>query len=478
MPVAGREGLQSQAIRRLIPLRLATLAADWRSPAIQRQVWALAVPMILSNISVPLMGLVDTAVIGHLDAAYHLGGVAVGTTLVTFVLWAAGFLRMGTTGFVAQAWGRRDGDALRRLLAQLLWLALLLSVAVWLLREPLLAAGLHFIDASPELISEARRYVSIRLLSLPAALANFVLIGWFIGAGVGRAPMFLLLAVNLINLLLDIVLVVGLGMGVAGAAWATVAGDYAGFALGLLLLRPLLARVPGRLDWRVALRLQGAAPLMQVNGDILIRTLALESVFYLMVAQGAEYGDAVIAANVVLLNFLLVTSHGLDGLAHAVEGLGGNAIGARDHNRLRRVLVVATGWSLLLSLAFVLIFTLFGEHIVRMLTDIDSVRSAAVQYLPWMAWMPLVAVWGYLLDGLFIGATRARAMRNAMLVSVGLVYVPAAWVLWGESNHALWLGFHLFMLARGLTLGGWFAWLWRHDRWINGGQSPTGTSHQ
>ncbi|WP_223654925.1 MATE family efflux transporter [Halopseudomonas nanhaiensis] len=459
-------------------MRLTDLAADWRSPITQRQVWALAVPMILSNISVPLVGLVDTAVIGHMDAAYHLGGVAVGTTLITFVLWAAGFLRMGTTGFVAQAWGRGDGDALRLLLAQLLWLAVLLALAVWLLREPLLAAGLHFIDASPELIGEARRYVDVRLLSLPAALANFVLIGWFIGAGVGRAPMMLLLAVNLTNLVLDIVLVVGLDWGVAGAAWATVAGDYCGLLLGFWLLRPLLAKVPGRLDWRAALCLRGAMPLMQVNRDILIRTLALESVFYLMVAQGSEYGDAVIAANAVLLNFLLVTSHGLDGLAHAVEGLGGSAIGARDRQRLRRVLVVATGWSLILSLAFVLAFTLFGEQIVNGLTDIESVRSTAQHYLPWMAWLPLVAVWGYLLDGLFIGATRARAMRNAMLISVGLVYVPTAWLFWGAGNHALWFGFHVFMLARGLTLGSWFVWLWQHDRWITDDQSDAGTSHQ
>ncbi len=373
---------------------------------------------------------------------------------------------MGTTGFVAQAWGRRDGDALRLLLGQLLWLALLLSCAVWLLQDPLFSLGLHFVDASPELIGEAQRYVQIRLFSLPAALANFVLIGWFIGAGVGRAPMFLLLAVNLTNVVLDVVLVVGLDMGVAGAAWATVAGDYCGLLLGLSLLRPLLAQAPGRLDWRAALRLRGAAPLMQVNRDILIRTLALETVFYLLVVQGSQYGDAVIAANAVLLNFLLLTSHGLDGLAHAVEGLGGNAIGARDRDRLRRVLVISTGWSVLLSLAFVTVFTVFGRHIVWLLTDIEAVRQTAETYLPWMAWMPLVAVWGYLLDGLFIGATRARAMRNAMLSSVVLVYVPAAWLLWGAGNHALWLGFHLFMLARGVTLGGWFVWLWRKDRWV------------
>lgn len=459
-------------------MSLVAWKADWRARDTQRRVWALAIPMVLSNVSVPLVGLVDTAVIGHMDAAYHLGGVAVGSTLFTFVLWAAGFLRMGTTGFVAQAWGRRDGDALRLFLLQPLWLALLLALGVYLLQGWWIGLGLRFIEASPELEFEAQRYVAVRLLSLPAAMANFVLIGWFIGAGVGRAPLYILLTVNLTNALLDVVFVVFLQLGVAGAAWATVMGDYCGFMLGLWLLRPVLAQLPGTMLWAAALRLRGAAPLLKVNRDILIRTLALELVFYLMVVQGSRYGDAVVAANALLLNFLLITSHGLDGLAHAVEALGGQATGARDRSALRRVLIVCTGWSVMLSLAFVGVFSVTGELIVNLLTDIESVRSTAVVYLPWMAWMPLVAVWGYLLDGLFIGATRARAMRNAMLVSVSLVYMPLAWLLRDSGNHALWLAFHLFMLSRGLTLGGWFAWLWWRDRWLVSDQPAAGLSHQ
>ena len=448
-------------------MTLSGLFSAVRHRPTHRQVWALATPMILSNISVPLVGLVDTAVVGHLDGAHYLGGVAVGATLMTFILWAAGFLRMGTTGFAAQACGADDGDKLRLVLLQPLWLAVLLALLVWLLHEPLLAAGLYFLDSSPELLEQARIYFNIRLVSLPAALANFVLVGWFIGAQRARAPLYLLITVNLTNVLLDVLFVVVLDFGVAGAAWATVIGDYAGLALGLWLLRPVLARYPGLMPWGDALWLRGAAPLIKVNRDILIRTLALELVFYLLVLQGARLGDSVVAANAVLLNFLLLTSHGLDGLAHAVEALGGHALGQRNRLALKRVLVVSTAWSLLVGMGFVLAFNLFGGQIISLLTNVESIREVAFAYLPWMAWMPLVAVWSYLLDGLFIGATRARAMRNAMLLAVALIYLPAAWLLRDTGNHGLWLGFYLFMLARGALLGGWFIWLWRRDRWMH-----------
>lgn len=437
----------------------------WRDMPTHKRVWAIALPMILSNISVPLVGLVDTAVVGHLDGAHFLGGVAVGSTLFTFVLWAAGFLRMGTTGFAAQACGAEDGTTLRRVLLQPLWLGGLISLAVWLLQQPLIDMGLYFLDSSQALLDQARLYVGIRLYSLPAALANFVLIGWFIGAQNSRFPFLLLLAVNLSNVLLDLLLVVVLQWGVAGAAWATVFSDYLGLLLGLFLLRPVLLRYPGRFAWLQALRLQGAAPLIRVNRDILIRTLALESVFYLLVVQGARLGDEMVAANAVLLNFLLLTSHGLDGLAHALEALGGHALGRRDPQALRKVLVVATLWSLVLSCIFVLLFLLFGQAIISLLTDLPDVRRQASIYLPWMAVMPLAAVWSYLLDGLFIGASRARAMRNAMLAAL-LLYLPLAWSLQGLGNHGVWLGFFCFMWLRSILLGGWFVYLWRRDRWI------------
>src|SRR5690606_26225173 len=229
---------------------------------------------------------------------------------------------------------------------------------------------------------------------------------------------------NLTNIALDVLFVLVLGWGVAGAAWATVVGDYAGLLLGLWLLRPVLARYPGVTDWSAALRLRGAAPLIRVNRDILIRTLALQ-----LVRRGGRVGASVVAANAALLAFVLITSRGLAGLAHAVEALGGHALGQRNRQALKRVLVVSTFWSLVVGSGFVLAFNLLGGWIISLLTSVESIRSVATLYLPWMAWMPLVAVWSYLLDGLCIGATRARDMRNAMLAAVLLIYVPAAWLL-------------------------------------------------
>ncbi len=441
------------------------LVNAWRDPLAQRRVWHIALPLILSNISVPLVGLVDTAVIGHMDGAHHLGAVAVGSTLFTFVLWATGFLRMGTTGFAAQACGSADGDQLRRILLQAIWLAVLISALVWLFRTPLLNMGLHYLQSSEALLEQARAYFQIRLISLPAALANFVLIGWFIGAQNSRVPFAMLLTVNLTNMLLDVLLVVGLDLGVQGAAWASVCGDVLGLLLGLALVRSTLRQYPGAFDWVRGLRLKGAAPLLRVNRDILIRTLALQSVFYLLVVQGARLGDEVVAANAVLLNFLLITSHALDGLAHALEALGGHALGKRDKRGLVQVLVITTGWSLVLSLAFVAAFALGGDLLIRLLTDLPEVRALARQYLVWVTIMPLVTVWSYLLDGLFIGASRALAMRNTMLLAL-VCYLPLAWALQGQGNHLVWFGFLTFMALRSLLLGGWFAWLWRTDRWM------------
>ncbi|OWL91494.1 MATE family efflux transporter [Halopseudomonas aestusnigri] len=441
------------------------MLSAWRDPLAQRRVWHIALPLILSNISVPLVGLVDTAVIGHMDGAHHLGAVAVGSTLFTFVLWATGFLRMGTTGFAAQACGSADGDQLRRILLQAIWLAVLISALVWLFRTPLLNLGLHYLQSSEALLEQARAYFQIRLISLPAALANFVLIGWFIGAQNSRVPFAMLLTVNLTNMLLDVLLVVGLDLGVQGAAWASVCGDVLGLLLGLALVRSTLRQYPGAFDWVRGLRLKGAAPLLRVNRDILIRTLALQSVFYLLVVQGARLGDEVVAANAVLLNFLLITSHALDGLAHALEALGGHALGKRDKRGLVQVLVITTGWSLVLSLAFVAAFALGGDLLIRLLTDLPEVRALARQYLVWVTIMPLVTVWSYLLDGLFIGASRALAMRNAMLLAL-VCYLPLAWALQGQGNHLVWFGFLTFMALRSLLLGGWFAWLWRTDRWM------------
>ena len=435
---------------------MSTLRDAWCHAPTQRRVWALAGPMILSNLSVPLVALVDSTVVGHLPHAHQLGAAAVGGSLYTLLVWTFGFLRMGSTGFAAQACGRGDGGALRRVLAQGLLLALGLALLCALLAVPLLPPAFALMQPGAELGNLAREYLHIRLFGLPAALASYALIGWLLGTQNARAPLAMLLTTNLLNVALVVGFVLGLDWGVAGAAKASVLAEWSGALLGLVLARRRLRQYPGRPDWAALRRWTHWRPLLTVNRDILIRTLALQSVFFLMTVQGTRLGDATVAANALLLNGLLLTAHALDGLAHAVEALCGHAIGARDGLALRRSLWVAGGWSLLASLAFALLFLCAGEWFVDLQTDIAAVRAIAHAHLPFLAALPLLAVWSYLLDGLFIGATRAREMRDAMLLALALC-LPLAWLLRGQGNAALWSLFLAFMALRGLSLGavGW-----------------------
>lgn len=444
---------------------MSALLDAWRHAPTQRKVWALAAPMILSNLSVPLVTLVDTAVVGHLPHAHQLAAVAVGGSLYTLLTWAMGFLRMGSTGFAAQAAGREDGGALRQVLLQGLGLSVLLALMLSLLAVPFSTAALSLMQPSAELDQLAREYFQIRLFGLPASLASYALIGWLLGTQSARGPLLILLTANLLNVTLDLLFVLGLEWGVAGAAWASVIAEWSGALLGLWLARAALGRYPGQLDLALLRRWRNWRPLLAVNRDIFIRTLALQLVFFLMTVQGTRLGDATVAANALLLSGLTLIAYALDGLAHALEALCGHALGAHDRTALRRSLLVAGAWSLLASLGFALFFLLGGKAFVNLLTDIAEVRELAVQFVPYLAVLPLLAVWSYLLDGLFIGATRAREMRNAMLIAL-LLAMPIALALHGLGNHGLWLAFLSFMGLRALVLGG-YAWqLSRHDQWF------------
>ncbi len=449
-----------------------SLLVAWRHAPTHNKVWALAAPMILSNLSVPLVALVDSSMIGHLPHAHQLGAVAVGGSLYTLLVWVMGFLRMGTTGFAAQAAGRNDGGALRQILLQGLLLALGFALLLGVLGVPLKGAALQLMQPSAELDELTRDYFHTRLFGLPAALASYALIGWFLGTQNARAPLAILLTTNLINVALDLWFVLGLDWGVAGAARASVIAEWSGALLGLALTRNALARYPGRVDTRALRRWLSWRPLMAVNRDIFLRSLALQLVFFLVTVQGTRLGDATVAANALLLNGLLLTAHALDGLAHAVEALAGHAIGARNRDALQRVMVVAGGWSLLASVAFGLFFLLGGHLFIQLQTDIPEVRATALIYLPYLAALPLIAVWSYLLDGLFIGATRAREMRNSMLLAVGLT-LPLGWLLQGLGNHGLWLAFLSFMLMRGVCLGVLAQRLQRRGAWFNMGAPST-----
>lgn len=430
-----------------------------------KSLWRLALPMILSNITVPLLGLVDTAVIGHLDSPTYLGGVAIGTTVTSFLFMLLLFLRMSTTGLTAQAFGASDKPGLARALMQPLLLALLAGLVFILLKTPLTHFALGLTGASDDVLHQAALFMQVRWLSAPATLANLVLLGWLLGVQYARAPVILLVVGNLVNILLDLWFVIGLGWGVQGAAAATAIAEYVSFIVGLLLV------------WRV-MKLRGLSVrmmlsawrgdvgrLLRLNRDIMLRSLLLQICFASLTIFGARLGNDVVAVNAVLLMFLTFTAYALDGFAYAVEACSGEAYGARNSKQLLSVWHAACRQSLIVAAGFSLFYAVFGEHIIALLTSLEPLRQLADRYLWWQVLMPLAGVGCYLLDGMFIGATRASEMRNSMAIAAlgfGLTLFSVPWL----GNHGLWLAVTLFLLLRGVSL--WVIWRrhWRNGTWF------------
>ncbi|MCG7601416.1 MATE family efflux transporter [Halomonas sp. McH1-25] len=432
-----------------------------------RRVWMLAWPIILSNITVPLLGLVDTAVVGHLPESRYLAGVTLGATLFSFLYWGFGFLRMGTTGLTSQAAGREDDTTVRNLLGQALFMAGVIGMLLIVFSQPLIALGLWLLDGSAEATRLAEEYAHIRILSAPAVLANYAILGWFLGQQNSRVTLILMITTNSVNIALDLWFVVGLGMTSDGVSWATAIADYTALALGLWLVKRQLVSLQGRFLRDRLLKLLAYRELLQVNGHLFVRTLGLLFAMAFFTSQGASQGDVILAANAVLLQFVMLTSYGLDGFAHAVEALSGRAIGSRDWPAFTAFVRAATRFSLVTAGAAMLVFALAGEWLISLLTDLDTVRAAAAEFLPWMVLMPALAVWSYLLDGVFIGATATREMRNSIFAGLA-VYLPAWWLTQhigaGLGNHGLWLSFTLFTLVRSATLGAYYRH-YRHKYW-------------
>ncbi|KZN68890.1 hypothetical protein N478_13275 [Pseudoalteromonas luteoviolacea S4060-1] len=411
----------------------------------------LAAPMILSNISVPLLGLVDTAVIGHLSHAHYLAGIALGSGSIALLFWLASFLRMSTTGEIAQAYGEKNQTrALQSLLASLI-LALTFALTLVALSPILLQLIEQLANPSPQVMAQAKIYFSIRIYSAPAAMMNLVLLGFMLGLQYGKGPFYVVLFTNLVNIALDLIFVIGFEWGVAGAAWASVIADYSAFVLASALTLRLLQRK----GWQFALCIPNRAQIMHLlslNKDIFIRSLVLQLCFSFMTFYGARLGDNTLAANAVLLNFLMLVSFALDGIAYAAEAKVGQAKGEQDETKLKAWVNVSVFWGAVFALLYCIIFAVFGESIITLLTSIPSVINTATGYLPWLVVLPIIAMSCFLFDGVFVGLTRAREMRNSMIVSAVCGFFLPFFVMKDLGNHALWLSMTCFMALRGITL--------------------------
>jgi len=416
-----------------------------------RSVLAIAVPMTLGYLSTPLLGVVDMAVIGRLGDAALLGGIAMGGIIFDLVFTTFNFLRSGTTGLTAQALGARNEVEIKATLLRALVLAAIGGLAVILFHTPVREAGLWFLGGSAEVQSATTRYFDVRVLSAPFLLANYAILGWFIGLGRAGTGLILQLFLNGLNIALSIWFVIGLDWSVEGAALATVLSETAATALGLALIVASIKRAAWPplavvFDRRLLVR------MMTVNRDIMIRSFALLYAYAFFIARSADQGDAVLAANAVLEKFILVSGYFLDGLATAAEQLAGRAVGARYRPAFDRTLKLTAIWSFALAGGLAVIFAVFGPALIAFMTTSPEVRALGATYLIWAILAPLLGVLAFQMDGVFIGATWSGTMRNMMLLSLA-AFLAAYYTLFPLfGNHGLWLALELFLGLRGLTL--------------------------
>ncbi|MCC5986743.1 MAG: MATE family efflux transporter [Pararhodobacter sp.] len=414
------------------------------------RVMRIALPIVLANLTIPLIGLADTAVVGQLGLAAPIGAVGLGAVILTSVYWVFGFLRMGTTGLAAQAHGAGDAAETGAILKRGLLIAAAAGLGLIALQAPLVWGAFRLVSASAEVEALTRAYLDIRIYGAPAAIAGYAITGWLIAIERTRAVLVLQLVMNGLNIGLDIWFVLGLGWGVQGVAVASLIAEWSGVVLGLWLCRAAFSGPRGRIFDAVQLR-----RMASVNTDIMIRSVLLQASFTAFLFISAGKGDTVLAANQILMQFLQVTAYLLDGFAFAAETLVGQAVGARARPALSRAVRLTSGWGAAGALALGGGFALTGALVIDFMTTAEEVRAAARGYLPWIVAAPVVGVASWMLDGIFIGATRTREMLKAMAVSVAC-YALALWLLWGWGNHGLWAALMVLNAVRGVTMAAYY----------------------
>ncbi|WP_075995520.1 MATE family efflux transporter [Salaquimonas pukyongi] len=415
-----------------------------------RMVIGLALPMTLAYMTTPILGLVDTAVVGRLGSAALIGGLAVGAIIIDVAFTTLNFLRSGTTGLTAQAVGREDEKEKQAILFRALVIALAGGLAMIALIPGILWAGLWFMAPGEAVADATSRYFTIRMLGAPFALANYALLGWLIGLGRAGLGLLLQIVLNGTNIVLSIVLGLSLEYGLEGVAWATVVAEALAFAVGSVIcwrlldhtIRPSLQRI---FDKAALIR------IANLNADIMVRSFLLLLAFAFFTAQGAKFGETVLAANAVLMNFFMVAGFFLDGMATAAEQIVGRAVGAHHRDGFWRGIRLTLFWNTVLALALFGVFWLFGEALINLITTLEPVREEAYRWMIFAALTALTGVIAFQMDGIYIGATWSREMSVMMILSF-LAYLAVWWLLRDLGNPGLWIALHSFLIFRGITL--------------------------
>jgi MATE family multidrug resistance protein len=419
------------------------------------RVAAIALPVVLSNAMVPLQGAIDTAIIGNLGQASYLAAVALGAAIITLLFVVFNFLQMGVSGLTAQALGADDRRRVMNTLVRAAVIALVIAAVLILAKLPLRAGAMTLFAGSAEAKALGSAYVDIRIWGAPAELLNYAVMGWFAGQGMTRRLFEIQMVTSICNITLNLIFVLGFGWGVEGVALGTVLAVSCGLGLGLWRVRQRALRIAPpdwRFDWARILSPAELAQVMALNRDIFIRTLMLTGSFAWMTRLGSLQGDIVLAANGILLQFLYVASHGLDGFAIAAEAMVGQAMGAQSRTRLRRAVVVSSVSAVALAALIAVVFTLIADPMIRLFTNVEAVRAVARAHVLWATLLPLVAVMAYQFDGIFIGATEGALMRNAMVISAGIFFPLSYAMTESFGNHGLWAALWIWLVLRAVTL--------------------------
>jgi len=427
--------------------------------SMNRKILDLAIPNIISNISIPLLGIVDMALMGHLESDAYIGAIALGSLIFNFIYWGLGFLRMGTSGFTAQAWGRRDLPETILVFSRAVFIGLATGAFLLLLQKPIEIFSFWILKGESQVEDLAMAYFRIRIWAAPAALGQFALLGFFLGMQNARLPMVVLVSTNVINIACSYLFVMELDMESNGVALGTVIAQYSGLVLAIYFFRKYFRRLFRYWSLQGTIQWEKLKHFLLINKDIFIRTMCLVAVFSIFTARSASSDvqnqgeDTILAVNSLLMQFFMFFSFLIDGFAHASEALTGKFIGARDRGSLKRSIRLLFIWGTGISLLFTLVYLLGGDAIFRALTSNPEVIANARPYFFWVVMVPMVSFTAFLWDGIFIGATAGPEMRNAMLVSTLVVFFPA-YILAGRflGNHGLWLAFILFMIARGVSM--------------------------
>ena len=443
-----------------------------------RRVLKIAVPIVLSNATVPLLGAVDVGVVGQLGAAAPIGAVGIGAIILTTLFWAFGFLRMGTVSLVGQAAGAGDSAEVSAWLTRALLVAAAAGLTLIVLQVPLFEVAFQMAPASAEVEGLARTYLGIRIWTAPAAIAIYALTGWLVAMERTGRVFWVQLVMNGVNIGLDFIFVIGLGWGVAGVAVATVIAEAIGVALALWFCRDAFTHPA----WRAWPRIFDRVKLIRMavlNTDILLRSALLMVIFSSFVFLGAQFGDVTLAANEVLIQLMYITAHAMDGFAFAAETLIARAYGRGDPKRVRKSAVLAGFWGMVICVVSALSFALAGPWIIDLMAKDVAVQTAARDYLWWMVAAPLFGWAAWMLDGIFIGAARGRDMRNMMAISFVIYWAMILILMPFFGNHGLWAALLLSFFARGATLAARYPALergaalrGRFDAWNSGGPAP------